>query len=143
MIMADNGSSMYISGEPYNCWNNNDLSTLKQVPAWAFDVVLVSPFDPPSNVPAGPSPTITSFTANPSTVSSGQPVTLSWNVTGASYSVVSPQVGAIRGNSVIVSPTATTTYTLYGTNQYGRSTAKATLTVSSNSSTPSLPAHSH
>jgi hypothetical protein len=76
----------------------------------------------PADNAAGPKPTITSFTANPTTVSAGQPVTLSWNVTGASYFVVSPQVGAISGNSVVVTPTATTTYTLYGTNEYGRST---------------------
>jgi hypothetical protein len=132
MIMADNGSSMYISGDPDNRWNNNDLGTLKQVPASAFDVILINPLYTPSNVPTGPSPTISSFTANPTTVTSGQPVTLSWNVSGASYFVVSPQVGAIRGNSVIVTPTATTTYTLYGTNQYGRSTAKVEVTVSAN-----------
>ena len=31
---------------------------------------------------------------------------------------ISPQVGAVRGNSTVVSPTVTTAYTLYGTNQY-------------------------
>jgi hypothetical protein len=129
MIMADNGSSMYISGDPDNRWNNNDLGTLKQVPASAFEVILINPLYTPANVPTGPSPTITSFTANPTTVTSGQPVTLSWNVTGASYFVVSPQVGAIRGNSIVVTPTATTTYVLYGANAYGRSTAKVTVTV--------------
>jgi hypothetical protein len=129
MIMADNGSSMFISGDPDNRWNNNDLSTLKQVPASAFEVVLINPLYTPSNVPTGPSPTINSFIATPSTVSAGQPATLSWNVTGASYFVISPQIGAVRGNSTVVSPIATTTYTLYGTNQYGRSTAKVTVTV--------------
>ncbi len=129
MIMADNGSSMYITGDPDNRWNNNDLATLKQVPASAFDVILISPLYTPQNVPTGPSPTISSFTANPSTVTKGQPVTLSWNVTNASYFVVSPQVGAVRGNSVIVNPTVTTTYTLYGTNTYGRTTATVKVTV--------------
>ena len=129
MIMADNGSSMYISGDPDNRWNNNDLATLKQVPASAFDVIVISPLYTPANVPTGPLPVISSFTANPSTVSTGQPVTLSWSVTGASYFVVSPQVGAVRGNSVTVIPTKTTTYTLYGTNAYGRSTAAVKVTV--------------
>ena len=129
MIMADNGSSMYISGDPDNRWNNNDLGALKTVPASAFEVLLISPLYTPNNVPTGPSPAISSFTANPMTVTAGQPVTLSWNVTGASYFVVSPQVGAVRGNSVIVMPAATTTYTLFGTNAYGRSTAKVTVTV--------------
>ena len=129
MIMADNGTSMFIGGDPDNRWNNNDLNTLKQVPASAFEVVLINPLYTPSNVPTGPSPMISSFTANPSTASAGQPVTLSWNVTGASYFVISPQVGAVRGNSTVVSPTVTTAYTLYGTNRYGRSTATVRVTV--------------
>lgn len=129
MIMADNGSNLYISGDPDNRWNNNDLGTFKQVPASAFDVILISPLFTPSNVPTGPTPKITSFTANPTTISAGQPVTLSWTVTGASYFVVSPQVGAIRGNSVVVMPAATTTYMLYGTNEYGRSTRAVKVTV--------------
>ncbi len=129
MIMADNGSNMYISGDPDNRWNNDDLGTLKQVPASAFDVILISPLYTPSNVPTGPTPKIASFTANPSTSSAGQPVTLSWTVTGASYFVISPQVGAIRGSSVVVMPAATTTYTLYGANEYGRSTRTVKVTV--------------
>lgn len=129
MIMADNGSSIYISGDPDNRWNNNDLATLGQVPASAFDVILISPLYTPVNVPTGPAPVISSFTANPPTVSSGQPVTLSWTVTGASYFVVSPQLGAVRGNSATVVPTQTTTYKLYGTNAYGRSTASVKVTV--------------
>ncbi len=129
MIMADNGSSMFISGDPDNRWNNDDLGTLKSVPASAFEVVLIDPLYTPNDVPTGPAPVIHSFTANPQTVSSGQPVTLSWSVSGASYFVVSPQVGAVRGASVIVTPTGTTTYTLVGTNAYGRSTAKVKVTV--------------
>ena len=129
MIVADNGSSTFISGDPDNRWNNNDLNTLKQVPASALEVVLINPLYTPSNVPTGPSPVISSFTANPSTASAGQPVTLSWKVTGASYFGISPQVGAVRGNSTLVSPTVTTAYTLYGTNQYGRSTATVRVTV--------------
>jgi hypothetical protein len=129
MIMADNGSSMYISGDPDNRWNNNDLGSLKTVPASEFEVILINPLYTPSNVPTGPVPVISSFTANPATITLGQSSTLSWTVTGASYFVVFPQVGAIRGASVSVTPTQTTTYTLYSTNEYGRSTAKVTVTV--------------
>lgn len=129
MIMADNGSSIYITGDPDNRWNNDDLGTLKQVPASAFEVILIDPLYTPDNVPTGPLPVISSFTANPSTISPGQPVTLSWTVSGASYFVVSPQVGAVRGNSINVFPAATATYTLYGTNAYGRSTATVKVTV--------------
>jgi hypothetical protein len=129
MIMADNGSSIYITGDPDDRWNNNDLASLKTVPASAFDVILIDPLYTPSNVPIGPSPVINSFTANPATVTAGRSTTLSWNVTDASYFVVSPQVGAVRGASVTVTPKATTTYTLYGTNEYGRSTATVKVTV--------------
>ena len=129
MIMADNGSSIYISGDPDNRWNNNDLGSLKSVPASAFEVIQINPLYTPANVPTGPKPVISSFTANPTTVTKGQPVTLSWSVTGASYEIVSPQVGATRGTSVVVTPTATTTYTLSSTNAYGRTTAKVKVTV--------------
>ncbi len=129
MIMADNGSSMYISGDPDNRWNNDDLGTLKQVPASAFEVILMNPIYTPNNVPKGPAPKISSFTANPSTITSGQPSTLSWTVQGASYFVVTPDAGAVRGTSATVYPTQTTTYTLDATNQYGRSKKKVTVTV--------------
>jgi len=129
MILADNGSAIYITGDPDSRWDNDDLASLKTVPASAFDVILISPLYTASDVPTGPAPTISSFTADPTVVSAGQTVTLSWNASGASYFVVSPQVGAVRGNSVSVTPKATTTYTLYGTNAYGRSTANVKVTV--------------
>ena len=129
MIMADNGSSMFISGAPDSRWDNDDLGALKQVPASAFEVVLMSPIYTQANIPQGPNPTISSFTANPQTVSPGSSVTLSWNVTNADYNIVSPQEGVIRGTSATVVPTKTTTYTLYSTNQYGRTTAKVKVTV--------------
>ena len=129
MILADNGSAIFISGTPNNHWNNNDLDALKGITASSFDVVLMGPVYTPSNVPTGPSPVVASFTANPMTVSAGQPVTLSWNVTGAIYTIVSPQVGPVRGTNVVVTPTATTTYGLYSTNQYGRKIARVTVTV--------------
>jgi hypothetical protein len=102
---------------------------LKSITASSFDVVLMNPVYTPSNVPTGPSPAVASFTADPMTVSAGQPVTLSWNVTGAIYNIVSPQVGPVRGTSVVVTPAATTTYGLFSTNQYGRKIAKVTVTV--------------
>jgi hypothetical protein len=92
-------------------------------------VIQVNPLYTPTNVPTGPPPVVVSFTANPMTVSAGQPVTLTWNVTDSIYNIISPQVGPVRGSSVIVYPTATTTYGLYATNQYGRKIAKVTVTV--------------
>ena len=129
MMMADNGSSMYLSGDPDDRWNNDDLHNLGQVPASAFEVVKMDPIYTQNNVPQGPAPTINSFTANTTSVGAGAQVTLNWNVSGASYFVVSPQVGAVRGNSVTVTPTQTTAYVLYATNQYGRTTASVTVSV--------------
>jgi len=129
MIMADNGSSMYISGAPDDRWNNDDLSSLKGVSASAFEALMIDPLYTQSNIPQGESPTITSFTANSQTVSKGSPVTLSWNVSGQEYNIVSPQAGVVAGTSVIVVPAKTTTYTLYSTNQYGRTTAKVKVVV--------------
>ncbi len=129
MIMADNGSSMFISGAPNDNWNNDDLAALKTVPASAFEVLQIGPLYTQNNVPQGAAPAITSFTANPKTVSPGSPVTLSWSVSGEEYNVVSPQVGVTAAASAVVVPSKTTTYTLSATNEYGRSTATAKVVV--------------
>src|SRR6266699_1009323 len=125
MILADNGSAVFISGVPDNRWNNNDLNLLKTITASNFEVVQMGTIYTDSNVPTGPSPTVSSFTANATSVTSGTPVTLSWSESGAIYNIISPTVGPVRGasGSVTVFPTATTTYTFYATNQYGRTTA--------------------
>jgi len=129
MILADNGSAIFISGTPDNAWNNTNLNLLKQITASSFDVVALGAVYTDANVPTGPSPSISSFTANPSTVNAGSPVTLSWSVSNTVYNIIDPQVGPVRGTSIMVTPSATTTYTLYTTNQFGRSTAAVTVTV--------------
>jgi hypothetical protein len=129
MIMADNGSSMYISGAPDDRWDNDDLHNLSQVQAQNFEVIQMTPVYTQSTVPTGASPKITSFTSSAASVTSGSQVTLSWQVTAASYIIVSPQIGAVRGSSVSVSPTQTTIYTLYATNAFGRTTATVAVTV--------------
>jgi hypothetical protein len=129
MILADNGSGIFISGAPDKRWNNTNLNLLKQVTTANFEVVQTGTIYTPANVPTGANPTITSFTANPTSISAGQPVTLSWIVSNSTYNTIDPQAGAVRGTSVVVMPSATTTYTLYTTNQFGRTTATATVTV--------------
>jgi len=130
MIMADNGSSMFVSGAPDARWDNSDLHALGQVKVSDFEVVKMDTIYTSANVPQGQAPGIHIFNASPSgPVHAGTPVTLSWSATNASYVVVSPSVGAARGNSVNVRPTVTTTYTLYATNEFGRSTATVTVIV--------------
>jgi hypothetical protein len=130
MIMADNGTSMFLSGAPDARWDNNDLHALGGVKASDFEVVKMDTIYTSANVPQGQAPGVQSFTASPSgTVQVGTPVTLSWSTTNASYIIVSPQAGAVRGTTVNVTPTATTTYTLYATNEFGRTIATVTVTV--------------
>lgn len=107
----------------------SDLDSLKNVPGTAFEVVQMTPIYTAANVPSGAAPSIGSFTVTPGHVSAGGSVSLAWNVSGASYLVVSPGVGAVRGSSATVKPAANTTYTLYATNQYSPTSATVTVTV--------------
>jgi hypothetical protein len=129
LILADNGSAVFISGAPDSRWDNNDLHQLGSVTAANFEVVQLPAVITSTNVPQGTSPAIGSFTASATSVTAGTPVTLSWQATGASYYLVNPQAGPVRGNSVAVTPSATTTYTLTATNSFGRSTANVTVQV--------------
>lgn len=129
MILADNGSAIYISGAPNSGWNNDDLHNLTSLTGADFDVVTTGPVYTESNVPTGASPAIGSFTASATYIRKGGSVTLSWSTTGAIYNIISPTVGPVRGTSITVSPNSTTTYTLYSTNQYGRNTATVTVAV--------------
>ncbi len=52
LILADNGSSLYVTGASDNRWGS-DLDSLKTVPATAFEVVQMSPIYTASNVPTG------------------------------------------------------------------------------------------
>lgn len=128
LILADNGSSLFVTGVSDSRWGS-DLDSLKTVPASAFEVVQMNPIYTSANYPTGAAPTVSSFTASPTHVSSGGSVTLSWTASSADYVIVSPGPGAVRDTSVTVNPTATTSYTLYATNQYGRTTATVTVSV--------------
>ena len=46
MIVADNGSSWFISGAPDPRWSNDDLQTLRRVPGSAFEAVDTSSVRP-------------------------------------------------------------------------------------------------
>ncbi|HEY6298886.1 MAG TPA: hypothetical protein VIW95_04510 [Candidatus Binatus sp.] len=129
MILADNGSAIYLSGAPDTRWNNSDLHLLGSVSAADFDVVSTGPVYTNSDVPTGASPIVSGFTANPTHVAKGHGAMLSWTTSDAIYNVISPAVGPMRGNSTTVHPKSTTTYTLYSTNQYGRTTASVKVTI--------------
>jgi hypothetical protein len=129
LIMADNGSSMYISGDNDARWDNNDLHNLGNVTASDFEVAVMNLIYTQSNLPQGAAPLINSFTASSQSVTAGTQVTLNWDAPTASYFIVTPEVGAVRGTSGIVAPAQTTTYTLIATNQFGRTTATVNIAV--------------
>ena len=76
-------------------------------------------------------PTINSFTASPTSITSGSSSSLSWATTDASSIAITPGsfTSASASGSTSVSPTATTTYTLTATNATGSTTSTVTVTV--------------
>lgn len=131
MILADNGGYFYFQGVPDPRWDDNDLVNLDSIGSENFEVVQMTPTYPgydDATAPAGAPPTINSFSASSTSVTSGTSVTLSWDTSNDSYDFIDV-LGGVRGGSVSVTPTATTTYTLNATNQYGRATKTVTVTV--------------
>jgi hypothetical protein len=131
MILADNGSYFYFQGVPDPRWDDNDLENLDAIQSSNFEVVQMTPAFPgydANSAPTGAPPTIDSFTASAASVAPGTAVTLKWTTTNDSYDFIDV-LGGISGGTVTTTPTATTTYTLNATNQYGRSTAQVTVTV--------------
>ncbi|MBN8590119.1 MAG: hypothetical protein J0M33_00085 [Anaerolineae bacterium] len=58
MILADNGSNWFISGETNpGCWDDDQLNTLKAIPGTAFEVVVNSGLEP-SSTSAAPTRTV-------------------------------------------------------------------------------------
>jgi hypothetical protein len=76
-------------------------------------------------------PVINSFTASPTSITSGSSSTLSWATTGATSLAITPGTftSTSASGSTSVSPSATTTYTLTATNAAGSTTATARVTV--------------
>lgn len=75
-------------------------------------------------------PVISYFTATPETISPGETVTLSWDVSDATSVAIDPTVGSTSpSGSVQLSPAASTTYALTATNAAGEATDSVTVTV--------------
>ena len=81
--------------------------------------------------PPPAAPTIGFFNATPSTITAGQPTTLSWSVSGATTVSIDNGVGDVSNlTATLVSPNQTTTYTLTARNSGGAVTAQTTVVVS-------------
>jgi peptidoglycan-associated lipoprotein len=86
---------------------------------------------PPAPAPAPPpaQPTVT-LNASPTSVDSGQTVTLSWSSTNATDLDIQPGVGKVAPQGQTpVNPTASTTYTITATGAGGSATATAHVDV--------------
>ena len=85
---------------------------------------------PPAPPPAPTAQPTVTLSAAPSSVSSGQTVTLSWSSTNATDLDISPEIGKVAPQgSTPVNPTQSTTYTITATGSGGSATATAHVDV--------------
>lgn len=80
---------------------------------------------PPHSVPA------VTLTANPASISSGYPSTLTWTSEFADTLTIDNGIGSVvvPNGTFVVFPSVTTTYTITATNDFGTAQASATVTV--------------
>jgi hypothetical protein len=114
----------------------------RNIPTLRFGLVVFSLLVPVSvgcnSTSTTPSdkPTITSFTASPSSLpAGGGSVTLSWDVKDATSLSVDGGVGAVIGTSKAVSVTSSTIFTLTATNANGSATQSASVSVETGADT--------
>jgi hypothetical protein len=128
-----NGVYGSVGARPTNCYSDTN---------YYRDVVFVastSPSPSPSPTATASVPSITSFTAASTSITSGQSTTLSWSVSGASSLTLNPGALNVTGaTSKSVTPTATTTYTLTATNSAGSVSKSVTVTVAASTATQTL-----
>ncbi len=94
---------------------------------------------PPNN----PAPTVT-FSADHTSITSGQTVTLTWATTNATSVSITPSVGQATSTSgsATITPTTTTTYTIVATGAGGSAQATTTITVTTPAPTVTISADS-
>jgi subtilase family serine protease len=97
------------------------------------------PADPGSGAPPVTPPVISSFSAAPTSIAAGSTSTLTWNVSNATAVTISHGVGSVAlSGSSVVSPAASTTYTLTAANMGYFSQATTTVTVTAAVTKPDL-----
>jgi purple acid phosphatase-like protein/parallel beta helix pectate lyase-like protein len=94
----------------------------------------------PTPTPGPGIPTISTFTASPGSITSGQTSVLSWSVTGATGLKLDPgNINVTGQTSRSVTPSGTTTYSLTATNSAGAVTKSVKVTVTNGTPPPPLP----
>lgn len=115
MMLSDNGSAWYISGQPDDRWNNSNLALLRNVPGSALEAVDVSSLmiDPDSGQArqAGISISVSPSTANvvtqstvqfAATVQGSSDQSVTWSVNGIAGGT--SQVGSISASGLYTAP---------------------------------------
>jgi len=83
-----------------------------------------------SLIPGKPKPEIVYFKANPSSITRGNWLTLSWETLDAEVIEIEPMIGKVQGSgNRRVSPGETTRYTLTASNQQGQTMKRTTVKV--------------
>jgi hypothetical protein len=76
-----------------------------------------------------PPPQIVSFSANPNCIIQGENSTLTWTITGATAATINGAPVNPSSGTLVVTPSATTTYTLVATNSSGSVQAQVVVSV--------------
>ena len=125
LIVADNGSDMYITGTYDTRWNNDILNpAFRNLSASDFEVIQVG-YNPPAAGPAA----LTSVTVSPSSVSGGHSATGTVTLTGAApsngavVSLTSANPAASVPSSVTIPGSAWSTNFTVSTSPVGSTTA--------------------
>jgi hypothetical protein len=129
LILADNGTEMYVSGAPDSRWSNYDLGKLRRIHASDFEVVRMPVRTTQANAPTGKAPKIIRFSASPKILSPGGSTTLQWEASNSSYFYITPTVGVVSGHGLTLNPDRSTTYQLTATGPFGRATATVAVKV--------------
>jgi hypothetical protein len=128
IILADNGSAIYISGCPDSRWNNDDLSNLKKIKGASFEAVdcsslMIDPNSGEAKQPNGTKPNVPYIQPPYPVFCSGDSVIL----------YITPQTSVnyqwkngtqnVGANSASYTATTSGTYTVVVTNNFGSATS--------------------
>ncbi len=116
-----NGVYGSVGAMPTNSWQYSN---------YFRDVVFVKGTTPTPTPTPFPTPSIASFTASPASITTGQSSTLNFSVSGTTVLTLNPGNLNVTGtSSKVVSPSASTTYTLTATNSSGSVSKSIAVTV--------------
>jgi hypothetical protein len=127
-----NGNALPGASAKVYPWDSRRRLTLCALALVIFACFGLAGCGTPSSSPGKESaPTITSFTAAPTSINSGTSSTLSWAAAGATTIAITPGTftSTSSSGSTSMTPTATTTYTLTATNAAGSTTSTLIVTV--------------